>query len=554
MNREIDRLANEEFDVLIIGGGIYGAIAAWDAVLRGFKTALIDKGDFGSGTSSNSLKIIHGGLRYLQHADFARMRESIRERHTMMYVAPHLAHPLPCVMGTYGHMVKGPEAMRIALLLNDIISADRNKSLDETKHLPSGRLLSKSELLDMVPYIDQTNLNGGAMWYDGLMSNSERLLLSFVHSAADQGVAAGNYVKAEEFLVHNSTVTGIKAKDVTTNTPFTIRAKTTLNTTGPWINNLLMSLNGKESPRVPYSTAMNLVINKRLSDVAFGASTKSRFKDSDALVSTGSRLLFLVPWRNVTLVGTAHKPFYGNAEEYKPTEQDVEEFLAEVNSALSGTRIERDEVIHQLGGLLPMANANEKTGNVQLQKHFQIIDHEQQDNIDGLITMVSVKYTTSRDVVEKAIDHIAKKQQESAKSKSAQRKIWGGDIEDYSEFVTLKLEHSQISQKSFQHLKFTYGSKYNDILKLITDHSELIETLSKATPILKAEVIYALRHEMAVSLSDVVMRRTELGTAGPPDEKALQNTASLMAQELGWSEEKKNNEINKVRDSYIPQK
>ncbi len=554
MKREIDRLANEEFDILIIGGGIYGAIAAWDAVLRGFKVALIDKNDFGSGTSSNSLKIIHGGLRYLQHADFARMRESIRERRNMMYVAPHLTHPLPCVMGTYGHMVKGPEAMRLALLLNDIISADRNKSLDQIRRLPAGRLLSKSELLDIVPYIDQNNLNGGAMWYDGYMSNSERLLMSFVHSAVEQGATAANYVGAEEFLLHDSRVTGVKARDVVTNTPFPIRSKMTLNTAGPWINNLLALLNGKKSPRVHYSTAMNLVINKRLSDVAFGASTKSRFKDRDAFISTGSRLLFFLPWRHVTLAGTAHKPFYGNAEDYQPSEQDIEEFLGELNSALPGTRIERNDVIHQLGGLLPMANVNEKTGDVQLQKHFRIIDHKQADGIAGLLTLVSVKYTTSRDVAEKAIDQIAKQYHVPARSKSAQRRIWGGDIDDYADFITSRPDKNFINPKSLQHLKSTYGSKYSDILKLTTQDSQLSETLSTKTPILNAEIIYAIQHEMAVSLSDVVMRRTKLGTAGPPDATALQNAASLMANELNWCKEKKNDEIDKIKDTFIPKK
>ena len=216
MKRALDKLEAQEFDVLVIGGGIYGATITWDAVLRGLSVACIEKNDFASGTSFNSLKIIHGGLRYLQHMDIKRMRESISERRRLCTIAPHQVFPLPCVMPTYGHAVKGPEAMRVALLLNDLVGFDRNRIRNKEKHLPAGRVISRTELLDIVPYADQENLTGGAVWYDAHMMNSERMLLSFLHAAAERGAEVANYVRADKLLLHRDRIAGVSATDMET--------------------------------------------------------------------------------------------------------------------------------------------------------------------------------------------------------------------------------------------------------------------------------------------------------------------------------------------------
>ena len=539
MKRDIDTLAEKEFDLLVIGGGIYGATVAWEAVLRGLSVALIEKGDFASGTSSNSLKIIHGGLRYIQHADFKRMRESIRERRILLKIAPHLVHPLPCVMPTYGHFVKGPEALRVALLINDLVSFDRNRLDDPEKHLPNGKIISKKELLGLLPFVDQNNLTGGAIWYDARMYNSERLALSFLKAAVAEGAVAANYVKAEDMLYQDDRVVGVRAREVMSGDTFNIRAKMTLNTAGPWINNILAMLNGKtDAPKIPYSSALNLVIKRTLSqDYAFGVSSKRVFKDQDAVISKGSRLLFAVPWRDVTLIGTAHKPYDGDAEAYRPSEEDIAEFLQEVNEAMPDLQIARREVTFQYGGLLPMDGVNEQTGDVRLTKHFRIIDHQIADGLAGLLSVMSVKYTTARDVAEKAIDLVLQKFDRQAKSQSADRRVWGGNIDRFDAFLSGQIEkykHS-FSQSVVRQLVLNYGSGMDDVLKLAQENSDLARPLSQHTNVLRAEVVYAVRHEMAQNLSDVVFRRTELATTGHPGGEALQSCAQLVARELGWN-------------------
>lgn len=552
MKRDLTTLANETFDLLIIGGGIYGATLARDAALRGLKVALVEKGDFAGGTSSNSLKIIHGGLRYLQHADFARMRESINERRILLRIAPHLVRPMPCVMPTYGHAIKGPEVMRIALLMNDLFSADRNRGLSPDRRLPNGKIISKRQFLEIMPYIKRESLNGGAIWYDAHMINSERLLLSFLHSAVEKGATAANYVEAESLMISNGRALGVQAHDRLSDERFDIRARLTISTTGPWINDLLTQLGRREQP-VEFSTAINLVLNRSFnSEFAFAAPTQTQFKDKDALINKGSRLLFFVPWRGLTLAGTAHQPYRGEASSYHVSESEVETFLAEVNSALPGADIKRDEVSHVYAGLLPMAAVNEETGDVTLQKHYRILDHQITDKIEGLLSVLTVKYTTARGVSEAVMNCAARKLGvKAASALSRDAKIWGGEMDHFGDFVqqAMQMMDAGLSPQSKAHLLDTYGSRYQQILKL-AQLVPLAETIAPDSHILKAEILFGMREEMAQKLSDMMMRRTELGSVGKAADHHIESVADIMADELGWTPEQKQQEILDYTKTY----
>ncbi len=551
MIRSVERLAQEEFDLLIIGGGIYGATAAWDAALRGIKVALIEKNDFASGASSNSLKIIHGGLRYLQHLDIKRMRESIKERRILSKIAPHLIFPLACAMPTKGHMTKGPEAMRMGLLMNDLISIDRNRGVDENKRIPCGKALNEKTLSEMIPHIDMQSYNGGVVWYDAQMYNSERLVLSFLHSAVTRGASVANYVHALEFDISSNRVKGVRARDRLNGKEYTIRAKTVLNCAGYGLSSLLAKTDGGiQTPA--WSTALNLVLNKSLNkEYAFGVYSAKAYKDKDALISKGSRLLFLVPWRGITLAGTDHKPFYGKPETYRVSEADIQSFLAEIRSALPNANIHRSDVAFFYSGLLPMAGVNQN-GDVQLLKHFELVDHEQKDGVSGLISVYSVKYTTARGVSEKAIDLVQSKLNRTTKSTTAKQPIWGGEIEHYEQFVAAQIKKygSRFDRSMLVHLMRNYGSAFQDILAIIENEPALAERVDKTQSVIKAEVLYAVRHEMAKKLSDVVLRRTELGTKGYPNAAGLAVCADLMTRELQWNDETRQQQISETEQVY----
>ncbi|MDZ7260647.1 MAG: glycerol-3-phosphate dehydrogenase/oxidase, partial [candidate division KSB1 bacterium] len=431
MKRDLAKLSNTVYDVLIIGGGIYGVTAAWDATLRGLSVALIEKGDWGCATSSNSLKTIHGGLRYLQHLDFKRMRESIHERMVLMRIAPHLIYPLPVVMPTYSYKLKSRPAMMAALLANDLIGFDRNQLDDPHKYIPRGFTISKDKVQDYVPGYEKYNMNGGAIWYDCQCYNTERFLLSFVISAANQGADVANYVKAIGFLMDGQRVTGIKAQDTLTGETFDIRARMVVNNGGPWVDTILENLNGRLPERkFNLSTAMNLVVKRKLLDKnAAGLSGPYQYVRPDGSVYKAYRILFFAPWRDYTIIGTNHLPYQGDQDSYKVTESEIQDFLSAVNQAYPAANIKREEVTFFSGGFLPMAGQNPDTGQLILEKHYKICDHAEADRIAGLITVVGVKYTTARDVARKTIDLVFKKLgRKSPKCLTEETRLYGGQI------------------------------------------------------------------------------------------------------------------------------
>ena len=540
MKRDIAALADREFDLVVVGAGVYGAATAWDASLRGLSVALIDKGDFGSGTSFNNLKTIHGGLRYLQHADFTRMRESVRERRNLMRIAPHLVHPLPFLVPTYrGSLLKSRTAMRAALFVNDLVSWDRNKLVDRQKHLPAGKALTRDACLEMAPGIERDGLTGGVLWYDAQMHNSDRLTLSFVLSAAREGAVVANYVEATELIRDGSQVKGVRARDVLSEDDgLELRGRLVVNATGPWVDGL------SPAPRklFHFSKAMNLVTRPIVGDVAIGVTSRRPHRDADAVVSASGRFLCLVPWRDVTLVGTSHAPFDGRPDELEATEDDIQDLIEDVNEAYPDAKLARGDVRLVHRGLLPRAPGSLNGVGITLQKTYRLDDHRE-DGIEGLLTIVGVKYTTARDVAEKAVDRaLALLQKAPSASRSSETALVGGDIESFDDFVAGAMGDAPTDV--MRHLVYTYGSTYKEILK--GDRERIVP----GSPVLAAEVRHAVREEMASDLASVVLRRTELGTAGHPGRAVLEACADVIQSELGWSAGRKQQELESLETFY----
>jgi len=556
MKRDISEFRGKVFDVAIIGGGIYGVTAAWDAALRGLRVALVEKGDFGGATSSNSLKIIHGGLRYLQHADFKRMRESIAERRILMHIAPHFVNPLPCVMPTYGHALKGKEVMSIALYLNDLVGYDRNGLADPGKFMPNGHLVTKDQMKQIVPGIEETNLNGGAVWYDCQVHNSERLLMSFLRSAVSRGAVAANYLEMTHFNIEDSRVKGIAVCDVLSGEKFDIAAKVVINNSGPWYNDIVSRLNGN-SPvkKVQLSAAMNLVVRKKLfQKYAVGISSKRQFKDDDALINKGSRLFFVTPWKNWSLIGTTHVHHEGSIDDFNVTEADIQIFLDEMNAAYPPANLKREDVLYHYAGLLPMESENPKTGDVKLLKSFQIIDHATENGLEGLLSIISVKYTTARDVAEKTIDQACRKLQKELKSASRSTVLFGGQISHLEEYLYKEATRSKagLSEATIAHLVQNYGSEYQRVVRYLEERKMMREPVSQESSVLKAEIIHAVREEMAMRLQDVIRRRTDLGNGAYPGDRITKNVGKVMQKELGWDKVQLEQEIDETRNLYSP--
>ncbi len=551
MELNLRKLSDRSFDVAIVGGGIYGVSIARDAALRGLAVALVEKEDFGGATSANSHKIVHGGLRYLQHADLRRVRESIRERSALLRIAPHLVRPQAFLMPTYGHGLRGREALFVALRLNDLLSIDRNRALQPARRIPDARMVSKSECLRLAPGIREPGLTGGALWYDALMLNSERLLFAILRAAIDAGADAANYAEATEVLTRSGRVEGVRVRDARGGSLFEIRARAVVNAAGPWS---IGGFGGRSSPpqatTIRLAKAMNLVTRSILGDHAIGV--RRHFRDASGVLRSDQRLFFLVPWRDRTLIGTTYLPYDGAPDGFTVTDPEIERFLDEINASYPPARLSRADVRLVHGGLVPVAGSRETAGDVELATRYQIRDHAG-EGLEGMITVTGVKYTTARGVAEAVVDRLASKLGiEASRSRSAELPVWGGDIEHVDEYVAreARAPHEGTTAQTVQRLIANYGSRYRDVIAEVGGDVRLLAPIAEGTDVTGAELTFAVRREMAAKLGDVVFRRTDLGSAGYPGEGALTAAVVLVAKELGWDEARVESELAEVRRRF----
>jgi len=554
VRRNVSALARKEFDLVIVGGGIYGASVAREAALRGLTVALVDQGDFANATSANSHKIIHGGLRYLQHADLKRMRESIRERSTLFRIAPHLVRPLPVLVPLYGHWSQTKLVMSLALKINDLISIDRNRGLQPSKIIPSGRVLSKDESLNLCPGLNPHGLTGGALFYDGQVYNPERLILSILRSAETAGADLANYVRVNGVLKNRNVILGVSATDMLAGNPVEIRAHVVVNCSGPWVDWLLRRMKGlKHNTPLRLLKAVVLVTRPIVDRVALSVPGRAVFQDHDAILDKGYRYFVIAPWRDTSLVGTFQVPYDSSCEDLEVTEKEIETFIQEVNAAYEAAALTREDIRHVYVGLLPRADIHSGTGEVQMLKHYRILDHSKADGTEGLVSVIGVKYTTARDVAERVVDLVFKKLSKRwVPSQTARLPVYGGELEDIDRVVNSELakEPKAISNETIRHLIQTYGSHYRDIIQYARGKPALFQPVDSTATVTKAEIVYGVREEMAQKLSDVIFRRTELGTAGYPGDACLETSAAIIAQEMGWREERILREIEDVRAIY----
>jgi glycerol-3-phosphate dehydrogenase len=553
MIRKVSALANKEYDLVIIGGGIFGVCAAWDAVLRGLSVALIERGDFAHATSANCFKMVHGGIRYLQHLDFFRVRESSYERNVLLRIAPHLVHPLAIVVPTYGHRLEGKELLCAGLLAYAAVAFGRNRKItDPQKRIPIGRVISREACLAAYPGLRDEGLTGGVTFYDAQMHSPARLALAFLKSAVDHGAEAANYVEATGFGVQGNRVTAVRAHDRVSGDQFEIRGKVVLNAAGPWAEHLLrLTLGVKTNVRFVYSRDTYFVVARRLV-AAHALALRTKYRDPDAVFSRGTRHLFLVPWNDSTLVGVWHRVYTGDPNEFTVTAENLQGFINDVNEAWPLLALSLRDVSMWNAGLVLLGDNQPGTMEVSYGKRSQLIDHERADGIKGLVTMVGVRYTTARGVAERAIDLVFKKLGKHAPGSQTDRvTLHGGDIGCFEVFARAAAGQwpRALSSSLMPALLRNHGSAYREVLKHIAEDAATAQTVGKSS-VTRAEVIHAVRKEMAQTLADVVFRRTDLGTAGNPGAAALKDCADLMGSELGWNVSRVNRELLEVKAAF----
>jgi len=537
MRRDITRLAEEEFDLLVVGGGIHGAAAAWAAARKGLATALIDRGDFGHATSANSLKIIHGGLRYLQRADLRRMRSSILARRELQRLAPHLVRPLACVTPTSGFGTRNRLVMTAALLVNDLVGRDRNRGLATEDTLPPGRTIPRDEMLRLAPGLSAAGVSGGAIWHDCLAENTERLTLAFVMAAAERGACVANYVEAGALARSNGAVTGASATDVFSGNLLSIDAAVTVDAAGPWTANFAAAQPQPSRRSLPrrWARATNIFVDRPLAGThALG------------LRDEGSgQVFFLVPWRGGTMIGTWYREHPGG-EMPPPGREEVDRMAADMNRIHPAAKIRRSDVRFSHAGLVPLTpEAPGNAPHLGLETEARVTDYADA-GIQGLIGIAGVKYTTACRVAEEA-------------ARLTVRKLQRESIEEIPDPLPGSFEGplpggaAQIlGGETIRRLTKGYGAAAKDIFSSVAADPSLGRAIDPAGETLAAEVVHAVRSEMAMRLSDVVLRRTGLGSKGHPGGKVIRACASLVAEELGWSRERKGRETAEVEEGFMP--
>lgn len=540
MVRDLRRLADSHFDVLVIGAGIYGSIAAWDAAQRGLSVAIIDRGDFGAGTSFNNLKTLHGGLRSLQAMNLKQMRLFIRERRALARVAPHLVRLMPCVVPTYGSLTRSRAAVRVALALNDLVAHDRNAGLvDSATLVPPGVVVSRDECLRVNPLVEPKGVTGGAVWHDYQMRSSDRMTLSFLLSAHRAGAVTANYVRAKTLRRRGAQVEGVSVEDTIGGATFDINARMVLNAAGPWAGGLLDAVpeTTREHPAPGLSRAMNVVMRHLGHSHACGGLARGRF-------------LFAVPWRGVSIVGTSHDAYGGAADDLTVTPADLDAFLRDIQEAFPRANVTPDDVRMVHRGLLPVREPSET--KVLLLRESAVVDHRQH-GIQGLVSIFSVRYTTARHTAERAVDAVFDGLgRQAPPCRTAELPLVGGEIPNLDDHVRIvsSRHENHMSEDALRRVAANYGAGVDGLLARTRQEPALGQPLSRECRVTGAEIVHAVQMEAAVKLGDAVMRRTEAGSAGHPGREALERASNLMARELGWTEMQRRREVTDVDAFY----
>jgi glycerol-3-phosphate dehydrogenase len=480
---------NSEFDVIVIGAGINGAGIARDAAMRGLKVLLIDKSDIASGTSAASTRLIHGGLRYLEHLEFGLVRESLRERETLLRIAPHLVRPLPIAIPIYKQSRRGPLTIRAGMIAYDLLSF--------SKSLPRHRMLSRRETLEQLPGLNPDGLLGSALYFDAQVEFAERLVLENVLAASEYGAEVYTYAPVTK-------LTGSGIEFVYEGKKQFAQASVIVNASGPWIDYLLDKA-PFESPKLIGGTKGSHIVVAPFT----GAPANAIYLEAES----DKRPFFIIPWNGNYLIGTTDVRFEDDPDEVRSELWEIDYLLAETNRAFPEVRLTREHVLYTYSGVRPLPVTGEKDEQSITRRHF-IREHPRLSN---LLSIVGGKLTTYRSLAEECVDVIFRKLGRPSPPCATAKEVLPGGV-NFS------------SVKNPTRLLRVYGSRANQVTQLHEDP-------------FASEILFAFKHEFAKTLDDCLLRRTMIGLTSNRGLSHLTAAAEVAQQYLGWTEKRAQSEI-----------
>lgn len=531
MRRDLNRLSNESFDLLVVGGGIVGAAIARDATLRGLSVALVERTDFAHATSAHNSRLIHGGLRYLRNFEIGLVRESLQERQIWLAIAPHLVRPLPFLLPVASGRIGTRIALAAGLTLYDLLSLRRSRIIDPDQRLCAHVWLDPRSARALEPCLEPLPLAGAFRYFDAQMYSPERLALECVLDAADTGAVPVNHIEAETLLIRAGRVEGARVRDGETASAFDVHAQLTILALGPWTDRFLEDSLARPRLGLRLSKGIHVLVPPLTRSHALTLATRHGH-------------FFVLPWRSATILGTTDTRFDGDPDTVGASRTEIEDFLRIVNAHLPLARLTCADVKHSYAGLRALVGDGERS-TYDTSRRAELVDHGRRDGLGGLMTVIGGKWTTSRHLAQLTVDTIVQRlDRRAATCATASRPLPGGKIGRASDFIR-ESRAGAAGLPNPDHLAQLYGSRLRSILDIAAACPAMREPLSAAGDI-GAQIVHAVHEEMALTLEDVIMRRTGIGQEGNPGPAALDKAAAIMAQECGWSESRRRAEIDAV--------
>ncbi|MEL7085438.1 MAG: glycerol-3-phosphate dehydrogenase/oxidase, partial [Cyanobacteria bacterium J06597_1] len=546
------------YDLIVIGGGINGAGVARDAAQRGLTTLLLEKGDFGSGTTGWSTRLIHGGLRYLQYFEFPLVRESLREREILLRNAPHLVKPIQFTLPLYRNSAHSGPELRAGMVLYDLLSYD--------KSLPNHRALGRAECQQLFPSLATDGLQGAVQYYDAQVEYAERLCLEVIQAAEVSGATVRNYAEVTEVRVENDVISELVCRDTLTQETIALKVgpnTQVVNTTGPWLDRLCQTGSEHQTgsePTSPPQTASpsnghppadrqagqpRPLSNRRLIGGTKGSHiVVAPFPGApDTALYTEAardgRPYFIVPWLGGFLIGTTDFRYNGDLDRVKADSDEIDYLLEATNAIIPSANLTRADVRFTYAGVRPLPYREGKSAGAITRKHI-LHDHatSQQGGVKNLLSLVGGKLTTHRNSSQEIVDTVyGKLGKPTPACRTASTALPGAIVaSDPTIARTVATYSDRVPPMTIHHLFQLYGSKAPAVLALGDTSPELFAPLVEGLPDIKAQVIYAVQHEYARTLTDIAHRRTSLATLdGQYGLRALGAIADVLTQHCGWS-------------------
>jgi glycerol-3-phosphate dehydrogenase len=511
-------LADGDYDVVILGGGMAGAGAARDLALRGLSVALVEKGDFASATTARSSKLIHGGLRYLEMFDVGLVRESLAERERLGRLAPHLVRPLPFLVPIYRDSSRGLIKVRIGLTLYDWLTPGRARE--------RYRVLKAVDALSLEPGIRSEDLRGAGYYFDDLLLYPERLCLENVLSACRHGARAFNYAQVEEVRRDAGGVpSGVRVRNLLTGAVVTLGARVIVNATGPWVDELRARAGVRErGGRILRRTKGIHCLLPRVTERAIYHSTRD------------DRMIFVIPWRDFSLVGTTDTDFEGDLDRVHATRGEVDYLLGEVRHAVPDPRLVPGEVIYTYAGVRPLSFEEGRRASDVSRAHKVV-----EEAGGRFLSITGTKLTCFRSLAEELGDRVSRLLGRSAPSRTARLSLDGADeeagrVEAHTWLdVSADAAASGLPRETLETLVTLYGRNYRRVMELAGKVPGGGEPLCPSNPDVAAQLHHAVHEELTVSLQDFLLRRTGIGTSRCQGSDCAESIARRLAPLLGWS-------------------